>query len=242
MVVNGNVPFFDALDLTTTSYETYSPLDGLGRCGAASASVGQDLMPTQPRGSIREIRPSGWKQAMYDFVDGGALYNRCHLIGWQLTAEDANAENLITGTRYLNVEGMLPFENMVADYVHETDNHVAYRVTPVFAADEPLARGVLLEGESVEDEGESVQFCVYAFNVQPGVEIDYTTGQSWLAADGNAAQEAEMHYVANTNTGRFHLPECSAAVDMNPANRADFNISRADMLASGYRPCAACRP
>ncbi len=176
--INGNVPYFTQADMTTDSYETYAPLDSLGRCGAAVSCIGKDLMPTEERGSIGQIKPSGWQTVKYDFVDGKYLYNRCHLIGFQLTGENANRENLITGTRYLNVEGMLPFENMVADYITETDNHVLYRVTPVFEGNELVARGVLMEAKSVEDDGEGILFCVYVYNNQPGVEIDYLTGQS----------------------------------------------------------------
>ena len=180
--VNGSTPYFTQEDWTTDSFETYSPLDELGRCGPAYANVGRDLMPTEERDSIGQIKPSGWQMAKYDVVDGKYLYNRCHLIGYQLTRENANRENLITGTRYLNVEGMLPFENLVADYVQETDNHVLYRVTPVFQDSELVARGVLMEAWSVEDQGEGVCFNVYCYNVQPGVSIDYATGESALEA------------------------------------------------------------
>ena len=180
VAVNGNEPFFTQEDLTTTSYETYAPLDGLGRCGPAEACVGQDLMPTEPRGRISSVKPTGWQVSKYDFVDGKYLYNRCHLIGYQLTAENANRQNLITGTRYLNVTGMLPFENLVADYVRETGNHVLYRVTPIFDGTELVARGVLMEGWSVEDSGQGVCFNVYCYNVQPGVIIDYATGDNEL--------------------------------------------------------------
>lgn len=186
--VNGNVPYFSEEDLTTASFESYSPLDALGRCGAAYACVSEDTMPTEKRGDISQVKPTGWHSVRYDWVDGQSLYNRCHLIGYQLTAENANARNLITGTRYLNVEGMLPFENMVADYVKETGGHVLYRVTPVFDGDDLVASGVLMEAESVEDRGASVEFCVYCYNVQPGVTIDYATGDS--AADGAATPAA----------------------------------------------------
>ena len=182
VAVNGNRPFFTETDYTVSSYETYSPLDALGRCGVAEACVGQDLMPTEPRGSIGSVKPSGWQVAKYDFVDGKYLYNRCHLIGYQLTAENANKQNLITGTRYLNVTGMLPFENMVADYIHETGNHVLYRVTPMFDGTDLVAQGVLMEAWSVEDAGEGVCFNIYCYNVQPGVVIDYATGDNRLAA------------------------------------------------------------
>ena len=179
--LNGNVPFFREEELTTESFESFSELDQLGRCGAAMACVGVDLMPTEPRGDIGHIKPSGWHSVRYDIVDGGSLYNRCHLLGFQLTGENANRENLITGTRYLNVEGMLPFEDMVADFVKETKEHVLYRVTPIYEhAEDLVAIGVLMEGWSVEDQGESICFCVFVYNAQPGVEIDYATGESRL--------------------------------------------------------------
>lgn len=181
IAVNGNVPFFEDTEVTATSFEEYSDLDNLGRCGVAMASVGQDIMPTEERGSIGQIKPAGWHTVKYDCVDGKYLYNRCHLLGYQLTGENANERNLITGTRYLNVDGMLPFENMVADYVMETGNHVMYRVTPIYTGNNLVADGVLMEGYSVEDQGEGITFCVYAYNVQPGVRIDYATGDSSLA-------------------------------------------------------------
>lgn len=183
IVINDNVPYFSDSELSTSSFEVYSDLDDLGRCGAAMASVGQDIMPTEDRGSIGQVKPTGWQTVKYDCVDGKYLYNRCHLIGYQLTAENANKQNLITGTRYLNVEGMLPFENMVADYVKETNHHVMYRATPIFSDNNLLADGVLLEGYSVEDNGAGVQFCVFVYNVQPGIEIDYATGESRLASE-----------------------------------------------------------
>ena len=182
VVLDDNEPAFSQEDRTsTTSFESYSPLDALGRCGTAYANVGTDLMPTEDRGEIGQVKPTGWHTVKYDCVDGKYLYNRCHLIGYQLTGENANEENLITGTRYLNVDGMLPFENLVADYVQETDNHVLYRVTPAFVGSELVARGVEMEAYSVEDEGRGVCFHVYCYNVQPGVEIDYATGENWAA-------------------------------------------------------------
>ena len=179
--VCGGDPDFSENEITSVSYEYYSELDALGRCGVCIASVGQDIMPTEKRGSIGQVKPTGWHTVKYDFVDGKYLYNRCHLIGFQLTGENANKRNLITGTRYLNVEGMLPFENMVADYVKETENHVMYRVTPIFVGDELLARGVHIEAESVEDGGDGIMFNVFCYNVQPGVVLDYATGEG--AAD-----------------------------------------------------------
>lgn len=177
-VINNNVPFFNDSDLTTTSYEKYGSLDSLGRCTEVIASIGKDLMPTEERGNIGMIKPTGWHTVKYQGIDGNYLYNRCHLIGFQLTGENANERNLITGTRYMNVQGMLPFENMIADYVKETNNHVLYRVTPIFEGNNLLASGVLMEAKSVEDDGKGVMFNVYCYNVQPGVEINYATGAS----------------------------------------------------------------
>ena len=177
--INGNVPFFVEEEYTTESYEYYSELDDLGRCGVTMACIGIDIMPTEDRGEIGSVKPSGWQSVKYDIVDGKYLYNRCHLIGFQLAGENANKQNLITGTRYLNIEGMLPFENLVADYVQETENHVLYRVTPIFEGDNLVASGVVMEGWSVEDGGDGVCFCVYAYNAQPGIVIDYATGDSY---------------------------------------------------------------
>lgn len=184
LIINDNMPCFEESLDTTESFEFYSELDELGRCGTAFANVGRDLMPTEKRGDIGKIRPSGWQLVKYDFVDGNYLYNRCHLIGYQLTGENANEQNLITGTRYMNVQGMLPFENRVADYVKETDGHVLYRVTPLYEGDNPVADGVQMEAWSVEDGGTGVCFNVFVYNVQPGVVIDYATGESRLAEPG----------------------------------------------------------
>ena len=179
VVINDGKPLFQDDDLTTKSYEYYGELDDLGRCTITMACIGKDLMPTEDRGNISSVKPTGWVQNFYETVDGGALYNRCHLIGFQLTGENANKENLITGTRYMNVEGMLPFENKVAGYVRQTGNHVLYRVTPIFKGDELVARGVQLEAYSVEDDGAGVCFHVYVYNVQPGIVIDYATGENY---------------------------------------------------------------
>lgn len=264
VAVNDNVPFFTEEELSSASYETYGELDPLGRCTVCVASVGQDLMPAEECGNIGAVKPTGWHTVKYDFVDGKYLYNRCHLIGYQLTGENANEKNLITGTRYLNIEGMLPFENMVADYVKETDQHVMYRVTPVFEGDNLLAAGVLMEGKSVEDNGEGVLFCVFAYNVQPGVSIDYATGES--SADGTivndtSAQEetkqftstsvqqeetqqsAETQtYVLNTNTHKFHKPGCYSVEKIKPENYAEFTGTREEAIAYGYDPCKNCNP
>lgn len=177
--LNGNLPYFTDEELSTTAFELYSELDSLGRCGAGYANICKEIMPTEERGSIGMVKPTGWHTVKYDCIADRYLYNRCHLIGYQLAGENANEKNLITGTRYLNVDGMLPFENEVADYVNDTDNHVLYRVTPVFSGDNLLASGVIIEAKSVEDNGVGVQFNVYCYNVQPGISIDYTTGESW---------------------------------------------------------------
>ena len=177
--VNGNIPFFTEDEITDESFESYGEMDALERCTVCVASIGRDLMPTEERGSIGYVKPSGWQNEKYDFVDGKYVYNRCHLIGFQLTGENATRENLITGTRYLNVEGMLPFENDVAQYIRDTGNHVMYRVTPIFEEDNLLASGVLMEAYSVEDEGEGICFNVYCYNAQPGVIIDYSTGENF---------------------------------------------------------------
>ena len=265
--VNGNIPYFTAAELTTQSFETYSDLDSLGRCGVTYACIGKDLMPTKERGSIGMVKPTGWHTVRYDdLVDGKYLYNRCHLIGYQLTGENANTQNLITGTRYLNIEGMLPFENMVADYIQETDNHVLYRVTPIFEGNNLLANGVLMEGYSVEDKGAGVSYCVFAYNVQPGIEIDYATGESKLAdsaqqeeqktatvtptpspepekqepATGSEASQAD--YILNTNTKKFHYPTCSSVNDMKEKNKQEFFGTRDETIALGYSPCGRCKP
>lgn len=201
--INENKPNFSASDLTTTSFEKYSPLDELGRCGVAFANVGTDIMPTSERESISSVKPTGWQTVKYDSISGKYLYNRCHLIGFQLTAENANELNLITGTRYLNVDGMLPFENMVADYVKETNNHVLYRVTPVFEGNDLVAKGVQIEAMSVEDNGEGIEFNVFIYNVQPGITIDYSTGNSALGEntiiDGDSSNSNTSNQ-SNENT------------------------------------------
>lgn len=214
--VNGNQPYFTEEELTTQSFETYSELDSLGRCGMAYANVGQDLMPTEPRGEIGAVKPTGWHLVKYDNVDGKYLYNRCHLIAYMLAAENANPQNLITGTRYLNVQGMLPFETKVCDYVKNTGNHVLYRVTPIFDGDNLLADGVLMEAYSVEDAGEGICFCVFAYNVQPGIGIDYATGDNWAEGSGTYQSTAAPAAVETpapqpgTDTAVQITPESSA--------------------------------
>ena len=261
-VLNGNEPEFDD-DFTTEAFEDYSELDDLGRCGVAYANICQELMPTEKRGDIGMVKPSGWHTVKYpDIIKDRYLYNRCHLIGYQLAGENANVKNLITGTRYLNVEGMLPFENEVSDYVKDTGNHVLYRVTPIFECNNLVASGVQIEAESVEDDGAGVKFNVYCYNVQPGIGIDYETGDSWVDAgdavagnidaiaeiaesgtettDGMQAELAE--YIINTNTRKFHKPECNSVAKMKANNKKKFTDSREELIAEGYEPCGNCRP
>ncbi len=216
-VVNGNVPYFSKEELTTQSFESYSGLDDLGRCGAAYACVGLDLMPTEERGSIGNVRPTGWHTVKYnDIVDGNYLYNRCHLIGYLLSGENANERNLITGTRYLNVQGMLPYENRIADYVQESGNHVLYRVTPVFEGENLLASGVLMEALSVEDGGQAVSFCVYAYNVQPGIAIDYATGESAIDPAQAPASAPSATQAPPESTEPSQAPVSESAADTSP--------------------------
>lgn len=245
--VDGNIPSFEAEDMTEISFESYAELDYLGRCGEAYANLGIDTMPTEERGNIGMVKPSGWHTAKYDFVDGKYLYNRCHLIGYQLSAENANEQNLITGTRYMNVEGMLPFENEVADYIKTTDNHVLYRVTPIFDGENLVASGVLMEAKSVEDDGSGVSFKVYCYNVQPNVIIDYASGDSWrertkIAETSTAENAQEAEYVINTKSLKFHRADCASVSDMNSANKREFFGTREQLINEGYLPCKACNP
>ena len=245
VVIDDNQPSFTASELTTSSFESYAPLDSLGRCGVAYACISTDLMPAdgEKRGSISDVKPSGWVTAKYDFVDGKYLYNRCHLIGWQLTAENANRSNLITGTRYMNVDGMLPFENMVADYIKETGSHVMYRVTPVFSGDDLVAQGVQMEAYSVEDDGDGICFNVFCYNVQPGVTIDYADGTNHLSdrdAQTDSSTAASAHYVLNTSSKKYHGPSCSAVGKMAEKNRRDFTGTQAELEKEGYTPHTSC--
>ena len=230
VAVHGNKPYFTSREKqNTNTFESYHKLDKLGRCGVAYANVSKDTMPTEARGEIGQIRPSGWHTVKYTgVVDGNYLYNRCHLIAYCLTAENANKKNLITGTRYLNTEGMLPFENMVADYIKETGNHVLYRVTPIYNGDNLVADGVQMEARSVEDDGEGITYHVYCYNVQPGVGIDYATGESWLESTTSSSDSTQKDtkpvkqdttkltkYVLNTSTMKFHKPDCSGVENNN---------------------------
>ncbi|MDO4848968.1 MAG: DNA/RNA non-specific endonuclease [Coriobacteriia bacterium] len=262
-----NVPQFTDADKGRGSFEVYSDLDSLGRCGVAFALIGTETMPTESRGSIGAIEPSGWHTVRYDgLVDNNYLYNRCHLIAYQLAGENDNEKNLITGTRYLNIEGMQPFEDEVAVYVQKTGNHVLLRVTPLYEGDNLVASGVQMEAWSLEDSGTGVSFDVYCYNVQPGIDIDYATGESSLAegtaieasaeetaggvaeekadeAEGATSTDAdERSYVLNTRTKRFHMPGCSSVGTIAEHNREDFTGTRDEVIARGYTPCQKCRP
>ena len=244
---NGNPGFSDS-DLKTKSYEYYSPRDRLGRCGVVHACIGRDIMPTEDRGSIGMVKPTGWHTVKYDCVDGKYLYNRCHLIGFQLTGENANEENLITGTRYMNVTGMLPFENMVADYVKETGNHVMYRVTPLFKGNNLLAHGVQMEAYSVEDDGDGICFNVFVYNVQPQITIDYATGESSYNGtviepdDDDDYQTQSASYILNKNTKKIHLPSCYSVDQMKESNKEYYTGDIDDLLGRGYSRCKNCNP
>ncbi len=238
--LNGNIPDFPESDKEGGTFEMYSPLDSLGRCGEAYAKLGYETMPLGERESISDVKPTAWNSVRYDFIDGGNLYNRCHLIGFQLSGENANAQNLITGTRYMNVKGMLPFENEVADYIISTGNHVMYRVTPIFEGNNLLASGVHMEAESVEDNGFGLRFNVYCYNVQPGVTIFYDDGRNY--ADGEE-DSGEIHtYVLNANSKKFHKPECDNAKSISKNNRREYEGTRTALINSGYSPCSQCRP
>ena len=252
VVINGNRPFFTEDEITEYAYESYSPLDVLGRCGAAIACVGPELMPTEERESLSSVNPTGLvyrgrsNNNEYDFIDGGYLYNRCHLIGFQLTGENANEKNLITGTRYFNIDGMLPFENKVASFVLD-GGHVMYRVTPYYVGYDYVARGVLMEGLSVEDGGERVCFCVFVYNVQPDVIIDYYSGENKLDPDSEHTEDEvtlALTYVLNSDSRKYHLPDCHHATGMNPDYRIEYDGSVAAFKEEfpGYRACGTCKP
>ena len=246
--LNGNVPEFSKSEKTySESFEEYGKLDSLGRCTYAVSCIGKDLMPTEKRGSIGSVKPSGWHISKYDFVDGKYLYNRCHLIGYQLTAENANERNLITGTRYLNVEGMLPFENDVADYIEITNNHVYYKVTPIFEGNNLVANGVQMQAYSVEDNGQGISFNVYCYNVQPGVAIDYATGDNQAVASSSVTSTSsdvsdKKTYIVNTKTKKFHNPDCDGVKKMSSSNKKKYKGTRDSLISNGYSPCQKCNP
>ncbi|MEE0928909.1 MAG: DNA/RNA non-specific endonuclease [Acutalibacteraceae bacterium] len=246
--LNNNTPVFGD-EISPESFEKYSELDDLGRCGVAEACVGIDIMPTEDRGAIGQVKPVGWHTVKYDVVDGKYLYNRCHLIGFQLTGENANTKNLITGTRYFNVDGMLPFENMVADYVKETENHVMYRVTPVYEGDNLIADGVQIEAYSVEDKGEGICFNVFVYNIQPGIVIDYATGESRLegenSKDNSSSQQSSSQgekYILNTKSKKIHTPNCGYVQDINAENKSEYQGNIDNLVDQGYTSCKKCNP
>ena len=265
--IDGDVPSFTADDATTVAFELFSPLDALGRCGTAYACLGPETLPTAERGDISEVHPSGWVQNSYDFVEGESLYNRSHLIAFCLSGQNANEQNLITGTQHMNADVMEPIEATVLDYIEQTGNHVLYRVTPVFEGEELVARGVQIEALSMEDGGQGVSLNVYLRNTQPGVAIDYATGDNWAdgtiaEADGSAGAAtadaatadgqttadspsgtpATATYVVNTNTGKFHYPGCPSVSKIKDKNRMDTDQTRDELIAQGYVPCKNCNP
>ena len=242
--VNNNTPFFTEEEKVTYAYAMYGELDDFGRCTVAMAALNKSLMPSEDREDISSVYPTGWKQATYDCISGKYLYNRSHLIGFQLTGENALETNLITGTRYLN-EAMIPFENMVAAYLKETNNHVMYRATPIFIGDNLLASGVLLEAYSVEDEGDGICFNVFLYNVQPGVTLNYATGASYESGkapsvpDGSEGTESTS-YVINKNNGKIHKSDCAYAIKMSEANKLTTSKSLDDLIAEGYTKAGCC--
>ena len=239
--INGNVPTFTEEEITTESYKKFSDLDSLGRCGMAEACLGPDLLPTQKRGDIYWIHPTGWHSDKYNFIEGENLYNRSHLLAHSLTGEDANEKNLITGTRYMNADVMEPFEDMTTDYIRETKNHVMYRVTPIFEGDNLLANGVHMQGYSVEDKGDGISFNIYCYNVQPGVVIDYATGDNHLADAPQTSEEKQL-YVLNKGSKKFHRPDCEGVKDISKKNYAEMEATRSYLIELGYQPCGSCNP
>lgn len=241
--INDNIPQFDSYTYSE-SFETYGELDSLGRCTTCFANIGPDLMPTEERGAIGSVKPTGWQTTKYDCVDGKYLYNRCHLIGYQLTAENANEKNLITGTRYMNVEGMLPFENEVAEYIRKTENHVLYRVTPDFKGDELVARGVQIEAYSIEDKGKGVCFNVYCYNIQPNIEINYKNGESkYIGTEATSSYTSEKQsYIVNISTKKFHKPDCTSLKNTKSKNKKSYFGYRESLISNGYSPCGQCKP
>lgn len=239
VVLNDNTPYFGTDGLAAQSYEKYSDLDDMGRCGVAIANIGTDIMPTEPRESISHVKPTGWTSG-----NDPAQWNRCHLIGFQLAGENDNEKNLITGTRYMNVDGMLPFENMIADYVKETENHVLYRVTPLFKDSNLVADGVVMEAYSIEDNGDGICFNVFCYNVQPGVVIDYATGNNWYEeTDSDTSVVAEeADYVLNINSKKIHRPDCPSVDSMSPKNKEIYVGDISELLDIGYTKCKNCNP
>ena len=257
--VNGNKPTFTKKEIKRKSYQKFSKLDSLGRCGVAIASIGRDIMPKHKRTSISSVYPSGWYTYRYSNVSGRYLYNRCHLIGHQLTGQNANAKNLITGTRYMNVDGMLPFEDEVANCVKYLNMHVMYRVRPIYKGKNLVASGVQMEAYSVEDKGRSCSFNVYCYNVQPGVKINYKTGTSkgkGKISSGSSSKKTYKKkyynnktkksksgtYIISKNTRKFHYPSCGYVRRIKNSNRIYFKGKRSTLINQGYSPCKGCNP
>lgn len=262
ITINNNVPKFTKKQLASAkSYQKYGKLDNYGRATSCIACIGKEIMPTTKRGSIGMIKPSGWHLVKYDFVDGKYLYNRCHLIAYELTGVDGKshylAQNLVTGTRYMNIEGQLPYENMTTEYIKSTGNHVLYRSTPIFIGDNLLCSGVHMEAESIEDNGKGIKFNVYCYNVQPKVVIDYATGDSHLFSDKSTASSSNSSnsvsnastsssgkniYVINTNTKKFHKPSCASVKQTLAQNKKTVHETRTQLINEGYSPCKRCNP
>lgn len=243
--VNNNIPYFQDTDLTVVAQTHLTELDSLGRCGVVWGCLGPETIAYGERGSIGMIKPSGWHTVRYDgIVDGNYLYNRCHLLMWKASSILDDNRNLITGTRYLNIEGMLPYEEELVDLIESTGFHVLYRVTPIFEGNNLVASGVLMEAKSVEDFGKGLQFCVYAYNVQPGIGIDYATGENWIEeqAEPVPVNPASREYVLNTNTKKFHYPDCSSAQEIKPQNKKVVTETREELINEGYDPCKRCNP
>ena len=239
--VNDNHPY--AVIDDTFEYIRVSPLDDLGRCGDVEAVIGPDTLPEEKRGSIGNIQPSGWHTVRYDdLIDGSYLYNRCHLIAYEISGINADEENLVTGTRYMNVMGMLPYENQIVSYIRRTGNHVYYHATPIFIDDELVCRGILLEASSIEDD--DFEFCVFCYNVQPGIIIDYKTGDSEREEQtiSRTIPSPKQEYVLNTNTHKFHYPDCESVKAMKEKNKQYIEASREEIIEQGYEPCAVCNP
>lgn len=239
--LHNNIPqFTEEQKKNIESFEHYSDLDSLGRCQSACACLSQELMPTESRGDISEVKPAGWHSIRYDIIEEFSLYNRCHLIAFCLAGENANEKNLITGTDHMNKKGMLPFENMVAAYIDKSDNHVLYRVTPVYQGDNLIADGVIMEAYSVEDSGKGICFNIFVYNIQPGVEIDYATGDSWLVTEDTG--DEKQIYVLNIHTMKLHRSNCESVADIAEYNKKEVEGSRDYILSLGYEPCKRCNP
>lgn len=249
ITINNNQPFFSKEELSIDFPKTFSPMDTLSRCGSAMAVISSETLTSAEREPIGSIKPSGWHTVKYPgVIDDNYLYNRCHLLAYGLTGENANELNLITGTRYFNKTGMLKFENMVSNYIYKTGNHVLYRVTPLYKGNDLVASGVVIEAKSIEDMGKGLTFNVFVYNIQPGILIDYLTGESkldeaYVTPVPTATPLAEnITYILNTSSLKFHLPSCDAVKDMKNHNKENFYLGRQEAINKGYTPCKRCNP